>query len=82
VFKFDLREVLNIRGFLKETTSALKLTFDGIDITGICKPAYSFILKKFSGYLFSYFFLKKDIIFYNLCSYHIRRLIISALLLH
>ena len=27
-FKFDLREVLDIRDFLKETTSALKLRFD------------------------------------------------------
>jgi hypothetical protein len=29
-FKFDLREVLDIRDFLKETTSALKLRFDCI----------------------------------------------------
>jgi hypothetical protein len=27
-FKFDLREVLDIRDFLKETTGALKLRFD------------------------------------------------------
>jgi hypothetical protein len=27
-FKFDLREVLEIRDFLKETTGALKLRFD------------------------------------------------------
>jgi hypothetical protein len=27
-FKFDLREALDIRDFLKETTSALKLRFD------------------------------------------------------
>ena len=27
-FQFDLREVLDIRDFLKETTSALKLRFD------------------------------------------------------
>jgi hypothetical protein len=27
-FKFDLREVLDIRDFLKETTGALKLKFD------------------------------------------------------
>jgi hypothetical protein len=27
-FKFDLREPLDIRDFLKETTSALKLRFD------------------------------------------------------
>ena len=29
-FKFDLREALDIRDFLKETTSALKLRFDCI----------------------------------------------------
>jgi hypothetical protein len=29
-FKFDLREVLDIRDFLKETTNALKLRFDCI----------------------------------------------------
>ena len=27
-FKFDLREILDIRNFLKETTDALKLRFD------------------------------------------------------
>ena len=34
-FKLDLREVLDIRDFLRETTSALKLRFDCIDIVKI-----------------------------------------------
>jgi hypothetical protein len=31
-FKFDIREALDIREFLKETTSSLKLRFDCISM--------------------------------------------------
>ena len=36
-FKFDLREVLDIRDYLKETTSALELRF-GCSTIKLCKP--------------------------------------------